>query len=49
MVLEMVRNFPGRLRLGTKINGRTEHSNRRAGKIERSVAIRGGVYRKRRE
>src|SRR5258706_10656441 len=49
MVLEMVRNIPERLRSETKINRRTEHSNRRAGKIERSFASRGNVHCKRRE
>src|SRR5258706_15623121 len=48
MVLEMVRKIPERLRSETKINGRTEHSNRRAGKIERSIESRGNVHCKRR-
>jgi len=49
VVLEMVRNIPERLRSETKINRRTEHSNRRTGKIERSIASRGNVRFKRRE
>src|SRR5258706_14674358 len=49
MVLEMVRNIPWRLESATKTNGRTEHSNRRAGKTERSIASCGGVHCKRRE
>ena len=49
MVLEMVRNIPWQLKSETEINGRTKYSNRRAGKIEQSVAICGSVHRKRRE
>ena len=40
---------PWQLRSETKINGRTAHSNRRAGKVERSYASRGNVDRQRRE
>ena len=44
MVLKMVRNIPGQLRSETKINGRAEHSNRGAGKIERSIASHGSAH-----
>ncbi len=41
--------LPERLRSETKIGDRTEHSNRRTGKVERSDASHGNVHRKRRE
>ena len=44
MVLEMVRNIPQLLRSETKIDRRTEHSNRRTGKIESTIASRGNVH-----
>ena len=49
MVLEMVGNIPERLRSETKVNRRTEHSNRRDGRIESPIRSRGNVHRKRRE
>ena len=49
MVLEMVRNIPGQLGSETKINGRTAHSDGRAGKFERSNTSYGNVHRQCRE
>ena len=49
MVLEMVRKIPERLRSETKINRRTEHSNRSAGRTEGSIGSRGNVHCKCRE
>ena len=49
MVLEMVRIIPQRLRSETKMNRRTEHSNRRTGGFEISIASRGNFRGKRRE
>ena len=49
MVLEMVWSIPGRWRSETDTEGRTTHSNGRAGKVERLYTSDGNVHRQRRE